>query len=125
MGIFTLDTNPIIYHLEKDDGVVSFFNQVKHDFSPLYISTITETELFSLPTLQEGEVNDLEDLLRLFSIIAVDSRIARIAASIRRKVKIETPDSLIAATALFTGSILVTRNIKDFKNIDGLRLLKV
>jgi len=43
--------------------------------------------------------------------------------SIRKIHRIKLPDAIIAATALVNGLELVTRNINDFKNIDGLNLI--
>jgi len=39
------------------------------------------------------------------------------------KYKIKLPDAIIAATAIVYDLILVTRNISDFKNIDGLHVV--
>jgi predicted nucleic acid-binding protein len=44
-------------------------------------------------------------------------------ADIRKANKIKLPDGIIAATALVHGLILLTRNVSDFKNIDGLNLI--
>jgi predicted nucleic acid-binding protein len=37
--------------------------------------------------------------------------------------KIKTPDAIIAATALATESIIITRNTKDFGKIEGLEAI--
>ena len=88
----------------------------------IYVSAVTETELFSFPSLTEEEAERIETLLRTISIIPLDSQIARVAANIRRTHRVELPDSVVAATALFTGSTLLTRNTQDFKKIPTLRL---
>jgi predicted nucleic acid-binding protein len=51
--------------------------------------------------------------------------IARIAAKLRRDYRIKFPDAAIAATAIYTTTPLVTRNIKDFKKIPNLKILKI
>ena len=86
------------------------------------MSTISETELLSYKGLSDQEIIDMNELLKSFSLVAVDSNIAKIAGEIRRKYRLKTPDALIAATAIFTGSVLVTRNVKDFKKIKELKL---
>jgi len=48
-----------------------------------------------------------------------------IAGSLRRQHNIKTADSIVAATALFTGTTLITRNIRDFQKIPNLILRKV
>ena len=42
---------------------------------------------------------------------------------IRKVVKIKLPDAIIAATAIVHNFVLLSRNTKDFKNIDGLKIL--
>jgi hypothetical protein len=93
--------------------------------SPIYISTITELELFSFPKLSKKEVQQIEALLGILAIINLDSKIARLAGYLRRNFSLKLPDSLITATALFTGSTSITRNIPDFKKIPHLSLLEV
>jgi predicted nucleic acid-binding protein len=41
---------------------------------------------------------------------------------IRKKYKTKLPDAIIAATALANDLILISRNVVDFKNIEGLNL---
>jgi predicted nucleic acid-binding protein len=48
---------------------------------------------------------------------------ARLAAAIRSTTKIKLPDAAIAATAMLADVPVVTRNIKDFKKIHGLRTI--
>ena len=86
---------------------------------------MTEAELFSLATLSETEATLIEELLGTLSIIPVDSKIARIAAELRRDYGTKLIDASIAATALFTGSYLVTRNTKDFRGIPDLQLQEI
>lgn len=45
--------------------------------------------------------------------------------SIKRKKKIMPPDAVIAATALTYNLTIVTRNEKDFKDIDGLKTINL
>ena len=123
--MYTLDTNVIIYYLKGDAAVVSFFDSLLGKDISFYASTITELELLSFSTLAPSEQNLIKELLATISIIPVDSQIARLAAAVRRISHAKIPDSIIAATALFTGSTLLTRNIKDFKNIPSLSVRKV
>jgi hypothetical protein len=70
-------------------------------------------------------LNKIEEFLQIVAIVPLDSRLARMAANLRRLYKIKTVDSIIAATSLYTGSALVTRNIKDFQKIIGLKLIQI
>ena len=123
--MYTLDTNTIIYALKQDaDAALVIRSIFTHD-APIYISTITELELFGYPNLTSAEAELIETLLKTVSIIPVDSRIARIAGSLRRNYRIKSLDAAIAATALSTGSTLLTRNIRDFQKVPNLLLRKI
>ena len=123
--MYTLDTNAIIYYLKDEPNVVTSLNTIFLQNIPIYISTITEIELFGFTKLSEQEITQIEAILRTVAIIPVDSRIARTAGFIRRNYHINIADSTIAATALFTGTTLLTRNIRDFRKIPNLSLQKV
>lgn len=55
-------------------------------------------------------------------IRSVDSRIARAAAQLGRTRKTKLPDLIIAATAIEFDIPLITKNVKDFRNIPRLRI---
>ena len=72
-----------------------------------------------------SEEKDIETLLKTTLILSLDSHFARFAGSLRQSFKISLADSAIAATAFLTGTQLVTRNIRDFRNIPDLQILKI
>lgn len=121
----TLDTNAIIYFLEDDPAAVRQLRKIFSANTPIFISAITEAELFSHPNLTLGESERLEKILGTLVIIPVDSRIARVTGALRRNYKIRLADGVIAATALLTGTTLLTRNIRDFRLIPNLSLQKI
>lgn len=123
--MYTLDTNAIIYYLKNDPAVVSAIRQIMTGGSTIYISAITEIELFSFPALTEAESEEIELILRTLAIIPLDSRIARTAGFLRSNYRLKIADSVIAATALFTGTALITRNVQDFKIVQELKVIKV
>lgn len=123
--MYTLDTNAIIYYLKNDPKAVPILKKIFSQESPVYISAITELELFSFSNLTQKEINQIEEILKTLAIIPVDSRIARIAGALRRYYLLKLPDSAIAATSLFTGSILITRNIYDFQKVPNLSIKKI
>ncbi|MBI3274204.1 MAG: type II toxin-antitoxin system VapC family toxin [Candidatus Colwellbacteria bacterium] len=123
--MYTLDTNTIIYYLKDDQKAVAMLRDIFARDIPLYISAITELELFAFSHLSEEEAERIDLILHTVSIIPIDSRIARLAGALKRTYHIKTPDSGVAATALFTGSTLITRNIRDFRKIPHLSLLEV
>lgn len=123
--MYTLDTNTIIYYLKDDPKAVSVLKDVFNQDISLYISTITELELFSFSHLTSDEITQIENLLRTMAIIPLDSRIARTAGLIRQLYGLKTADSVIAATALFTNTILLTRNTRDFQNVFNLGVQQI
>lgn len=123
--MYTLDTNPIIYYLKGEEKAVSTLNKIFEENKPIYISAITEVELFGFPNLTEEESKQINEILETLSIIPLDSHIARIAGLLRRTYKLKIADAAVAATTMFTGTILVTRNINDFKNIPNFSFKKI
>jgi predicted nucleic acid-binding protein len=123
--VYTLDTNAIIYYLKDDPEAVAALREIFSEDTPLYISTITEAELFGFPTLSDQEAEQIDSLLRTVAVIPVDSRIARTAGLIRRTCRVNIADSVIAATALFTGTTLLTRNTRDFRKIPNLLVRQI
>jgi predicted nucleic acid-binding protein len=123
--MFVLDTNAIIYYLKDEQSAVKVIDKIFAQNSIVYISVITELELLSFSNLTTNELNKIEEFLQIVAIVPLDSRLARMAANLRKLYKIKTVDSIIAATSLYTGSALVTRNIKDFQKIIGLKLIQI
>ncbi|MBU2578616.1 type II toxin-antitoxin system VapC family toxin [Patescibacteria group bacterium] len=123
--MYTLDTNAIIYYLKDDSEVVIFLDKILNQPSPIYIASVSEVELFGFSKLTVKEIEKIENILSTLSIIPLDSHLAKIAGFLRRKYKLKTPDSIIAATTIFTGSTLITRNIRDFKKIPKFSLQEV
>ncbi len=124
--MYTLDTNPIIYCARNESVAVKALEKLFQKKEPIYVSALTELELFSSKTTSEEEETEIENLLSWLRIVPVTSEIARIAADLRRRTsRIKAFDSAIAATALFTNSTLITRNVRDFEKVPGLEILAI
>jgi hypothetical protein len=123
--VYTLDTNTIIYYSKRDATVTGTVEQFFTRNTLVYVSTITELELFSFTALSDEVFQRIEQFLTTVMLIPVDSHLARIAAYLRRHYRLKTPDSVIAATALVTHTTLVTRNVRDFQKIDTLQLMTI
>ncbi|MCD4682805.1 MAG: PIN domain-containing protein [Bacteroidales bacterium] len=52
----------------------------------------------------------------------MDQNIEQKSIEIKQRCKIATPDTIIGATALLYNLTVVSRNNKDFKKINGLKL---
>ncbi len=123
--MYTLDTNAIIYYLKDVPAAVALVRTALSDELPLYVSAVTEAELFGFPSLTDREADQIEEILRTLAVIPLDSRLARAGGQIRRSYKLGIADRIIAATALFTGTTLVTRNVRDFRKIRHLSVVAV
>ena len=114
-----------MYYLKGEEEVVSAVREIFEKSSPVYISTVTEIELFGFHDLTDIEAGHIDEFLKIVSIIPLDSRIARLAGFLRRTHRLKLADSAIAATALFTGTKLLTRNTRDFKNVFNLAVQRI
>ncbi len=122
---YSLDTNAIIYWLKNEEKATLILQKVLSGIQPISISAIVIAELFSYSDLSQDEQWQINDITSTMTIVPLDSRIAQGAGFLRKIYGIKIADSVIAATALSTGSTLITRNIKDFKNIPNLNLLEI
>ena len=86
---------------------------------------MVEIELFSSKNVSQIELSNIEAILETTFNVPIDSRVARLAAKLRRDFNIKIPDSAIAATALLTNTTLITRNDKDFRKIPDLKLERI
>lgn len=117
------DSNILIYHINgqldsaAEQALSVYFEQ------PAYISTITAMEVLSWPGHLEESVLMTTAFLEVFDEIAIDAEIKVVAIKIRRNYRLKLPDAIIAATALHLGLPLITRNVKDFRDIPELKLI--
>lgn len=85
------------------------------------ISRIVWTEIVAGEPLENRAA--VQNLIAPFEVTEIDARIASAAADIRHRTRMKLMDALILATAQVNGSILVTRNTKDFPaNMPGIRV---
>ena len=134
--MYLLDTN-VISELRKtksgkaDKNVVEWANSIPT--LNLYISVITVLELETGVLQIERRDPTQGSILRLWldnhvmpafseRIISIDTTIALSCARLHVSDQQPDRDSLIAATALVHGLVVVTRNISDFK-ATGVRIL--
>jgi len=118
--VYTLDTNIIIYYFNGGATILAFLRDQITQGAPLFVSTVTEHELYSYPHLTPQEVTRIDALLTTLTVIDVDSRIAQLSGQLRAAYGIKALDSMIAATALMTGTTLATRNVRDFHRVPNL-----
>ena len=117
---YLIDSNIIIYHLNGENKATEFLKS-NIDFSS--ISRLTFAEVLSFD-LSEDETNSIITFLRQFEILDTTDAIAMKALENRQVKKIKLVDNIIASTAQVNELTLVTRNTKDFNNID-LQILDI
>lgn len=79
--------------------------------------------MLGVPGISEEELIKIENFLNEFICIDYNKEIEKLTIDIRKQKSVKIPDAIIAASAIFTNSVLVTRNTKDFQNIPALKLL--
>ncbi|MFT3815635.1 MAG: type II toxin-antitoxin system VapC family toxin [Acidovorax sp.] len=124
-----LDSNTISYYFRGDPAVVPRLQALSP--SEVGVPAIVEYELryglMRLPTAAATpRLAALDQLLQPLQVLSFDSECASQAARIRAELEAAgTPigphDLLIAATALCHQGPLVTRNVREFSRVAGLR----
>jgi predicted nucleic acid-binding protein len=102
------DTNILIDWLNDLPGAITELGR----YSRPRISRIVWTEILAGEPLEQRDV--VRDLIAPFEVVEIDARIALAAANIRYRSRMKLIDAYILATAQVNGSILITRNTKDF-----------
>ncbi len=120
---YVLDTNILIYYLAREPQINEFFSKLDIEEDQLYYSVITGIELLGFPDLTTAETVKIKELLGQFHKIDLTSAAESQTINIKTKQRVKIPDAIIAASTQITNSILVTRNVDDFKKIDGLTIL--
>jgi predicted nucleic acid-binding protein len=111
MGSVTpvFDTNILIDYL---NGIQEAVRELAR-YPAAVISTITWMEVMA-GAEGESEERTIRSFLRRFRQVSVDQAIAEAAFVLRRTHRIHLPDAIIWATARNEGTLLITRNTKDF-----------
>ncbi len=117
-----LDSNILIDYLRADQQIIRALEHWREQGLSLFISTITVAEVLSLPAISnDRELEELKVFLKTFIVVPLDSKVAEIAAVLRRVYRLKLPDAAIAGTALFLKQPLATRD-RAFKKIKEIEL---
>lgn len=118
-----VDTSILIDYLRNGQRGVAFFEERKE--AKFFLPTIVIFELFSGKSTYDTEVRQkIMTFLKYFQRVELTEEIARRAGELYRDVSktLQTPDYIIAASALEIGGTVATLNRKHFEEIPNLSL---
>ena len=119
------DTNVIIEILKGNKRTINIIESI--GLENIAISSVTVMELY-FGALNKRELNKIKKHLQALNIVHFDTDISESAIKLIERFSkshgLQIPDAIIAATAMTSKIKLFTFNLKDFKYIDGLKLIK-
>ena len=119
---YLIDTNILIYFINRLIPV-SEHTKVKEILKTSFnISVMTKIELLGWHKLEQSNIESLNKLLSKASIFKLIDEIEDQTILLKQRYNLKTPDAIIAATALVNNFTLITRNHKDFKKIEGIKI---
>ena len=124
------DTSFLIDIMKSDKEAIKKAEEIEKKGNTIAVTSISIFELFvgvSLSIKQDRERNKINTILKGLPIISFDEDSAIEAGKIfaqKRKngMLIDPEDSMIAGICSKRNEILITRNIKHFNDIEGLRI---
>jgi len=105
-----LDTNAVIFLTAKGSVIPS---DLEHDLNQadLFISVISEIELFSKPALPPNEEENLRAFLSdRIHTVDLTSAVKKETIALRRSGKLKLPDCIVTATAIAVNATLLISN---------------
>lgn len=125
MSLTVIDTD-ILIDLAADNVQAIQCVQRLEQQSTLCVSAITEMELI-VGCRNKTELRNTDRLLERFRIIHLNEQASVVASALIRKYRLShgllVADSLIAATAIVLSYDFITKNQRDYRFIEGLKLL--
>ena len=119
---YLIDTNVIIVYLNSriENNGMAFMHPIIDKIPNISVINKIEILRFNPP---DDNYKTLLDFVKASNVLSLTENIVDKTISICQVNKIKLPDAIVAATALVYNYILITRNIADFKNIEGLTLI--
>jgi hypothetical protein len=113
-----------------DSNIVIYAQQPKHAWLRTLIaenapsvSAVSYVEVLGYHDLLEEERAALEKFFAAARVLPLDNAVLLRATRLRQARKMSLGDALVAGTALEYGLKLVTRNVRDYRWIEGLEVL--
>ena len=128
---YLLDTDIAIEYLRGNKKVVE--KLIELSFENLYTSTISLAELFYGVYCSDNKEKHLSGLLLFLEkveIANINFGISKLFGIMKAELKkegklIDNFDLLIGCISLHNNQILLTNNIKHYKNINGIKLMSI
>lgn len=113
-----VDSNLIIYSAKIE------YAELRDFLSPnLYsVSAVSRIEVLGYPLLTEKKREYLEKFFEAASVLPISDLVVTQAVQLRQIRRMCLGDAIVAGTALTHKPELVTRNVRDFSWIQGLRI---
>lgn len=128
MGKFILDTDICIYWLKGNENIER--NIIKHGLENVFITVITECELFygAFKSIKKDKnLAVLEELKKKIRTLHTTEGVSYNYGKTKSELEVrgqtlDDADLLIASIAITNNTILVTNNTEHFKRIQGLKI---
>jgi predicted nucleic acid-binding protein len=124
-NLVIIDTDILIDLSRKNDKATGYLDNLEINHQ-LAISVMTQMELL-VGCRNKQETALLDKFLKYFQIINLNEAISAIAVDLLREYRLShgllIPDALIASTALYLNTDLATKNQRDYRFIEKLKLL--
>ena len=114
-----VDSNIIIYAAEPENIDLQRFLYSQ----PRAVSIAGYIEVLGFRGLEDYQMTFFEDFFREVRVLHLTPEIADRAVTLRQQRRMGLGDAIIAVTGLEHNLTLLTRNTRDFRWINGLRLL--
>jgi toxin FitB len=119
---YLVDTNILIYHVAGSKESTDFINQAIKA-KAFNISVITKIEFLGWNKHTPDGFEKCRQLIDRANVHPLDEHVTNKAIELRRGSRINLADAVIAATAICHKLKLATKNVDDFRMIDGIEVL--
>ena len=118
---YLIDTNAVIDYLggKLSAGGMAFMDAIMNEIPN--VSVITKIEVLGFNASKE-HYTILSNFISDAIVFDLTDEVVNVCIALRKVYRAKLPDAIIAATALVNDFTLITRNVSDFKNIQGLRI---
>lgn len=116
---YLIDTNVLIgaqMNSLPEAGMKFMAEIIDKEFT---VSFITYIEFLGY----KGVTQETEDFIALANVLEINKEIIQTCINLRKSKVVKLPDAIVAATALVSDLTRTTRNVSDFKNIPGLKII--